>query len=412
MKRSVGVLLFIVLMGTPLYAQFDNIGVGGGLGLISIGDTLWFDMRLNTELSIGKLGVGLDVPVRINPTYGIRKGDWESQKIIGNIVKYVRWGQMGDPFHFRVGALYNSTLGHGFIMYNYNNRLREYDDPKIGLELSAIIGPVGFEFINSDFGRLGVMGFRGLIRPMPQSVPIIRNFEIGAAIVNDFNPGEPDTTLPQVTVWGADAGLPILKLSFLRFGLYGDYAQIKDAGHGFAYGAALTVPNILGVLEFNAKLEQRNLSEHFLPSYFDGMYEVDKATKFARLDSITEPVKGTFGELAGTVLGKIQVAGNYFHQDDVPGSGVLNIEATTGKAIPVLTANFRYHKDGIEKLKEVFTVNDRSYFIFEGGYRIYPFLTIYLSMRRSFTYDEATGTYISQDTYGTRLEFSWNFGGN
>ncbi len=410
--KKIMVVLVILLLGKPALAQFNEIGLGGGLGAVFIGDTLWFDMLVNTELSIGKLGVGLNVPLRVSPKYGIRKGDWESQKLLGNIIKYVRWGQMGDPFHFRVGALYNSTLGHGFIMYNYNNRLREYDDPKIGVELSAIIGPVGFEFVTSDVKRLGVMGVRGLLRPIPQSIPILNNFEIGASIVNDFNPGEPDTNLPSVMVYGADLGLPILRLSFLRFGLYGDFAQIKDKGHGLAYGAMLNVPGILGLIEFSAKLEQRDLSPHFVPSYFDEMYEIDKATKFARLDSVVDPVKGTFGELAGTVLGQIRVAGNYFHQHGVAGSGVLNIEATTGKAIPKLTANFRYHKDGIEKLKEVFTVNERSYFIFEGGYRIYPFLTVYLTMRRSFVFDENTGSYAPQDTYGTRLEFSWSFGGN
>ncbi len=410
MKKAY-VVVALILFSMPLFAQFDEIGLGGGLGIISIGDTTWFDMRVNTELSIGKLGLGLDVPLRVSPKYGFRKADWESQKILGNIVKYVRWGQMGDPFHFRVGALYNSTLGDGFIMYNYNNRLREYDDPKLGVELGAIIGPVGFELITSDVKRLGIIGFRGLVRPMPQHIPIIKNFEIGASVVNDFNPGEPDTTLPAVMVYGADVGLPILNFQFLRFRIYGDYAAIKGKGHGMAYGAALSVPNILGLLQFDAKLEQRDLSERFVPSYFDNMYEIDKASKYAMLDTIIEPVKGTFGELAGTVLGEISVAGNYFHKHGVPGSGVLNIEATTGKAIPVLTANFRYHKDGIEKLNEVFTVNDRSFFIFEGGYRIYPFLTIYLTMRRSFIYDETEGGYVPHDTYGTRLEFSWNFGG-
>ncbi len=413
MKKLLGLLTVVFLTGAPLNAQFDarEIGLGGGLGLISIGDTVWFDMKLNTELTIGKLGLGLNIPIRVNPKYGIRKGDWESQKIVGQIVKYVRWGQFGDPFHFRVGALYSSTLGHGFIMYNYNNRLREDDDPKVGLELGAIVGPVGFELISSDLTKLGVVGLRGIVLPIPSSIPVLNKFAIGASIVNDFNPGEPDTSLPDVTIWGADAGLPLININFLNAGLYADYAQIKDAGHGFAYGLYLNVPNFFGLLELYANLEQRNLSEHFLPSYFDGMYEIDKAHKFDSLAYIVEPVKGTFGQLAGRVIGEITVSGDYFHQDGVPGSGVLNFYATTGKAIPIITANFQYHKDGIEKLKEVFTVNGRSYFIFEGGYRVYPFLTIYLNMKRTFVYDEATGGYVPQDRYGARLEFSWNFGG-
>ena len=68
-------------------------------------------------------------------------------------------------FLLRLGALDYYTLGHGSIMYQYNN-CPSYDSRKIGLVLDIDFGNFGFESIYSRFAEAGVMGIRGYVSPL------------------------------------------------------------------------------------------------------------------------------------------------------------------------------------------------------------------------------------------------------
>ncbi|RKZ00499.1 MAG: hypothetical protein DRQ10_04100 [Candidatus Hydrothermota bacterium] len=403
--------LTIFVLEAQAQPPAQAFGFGGGAGLSVISDTLWFNILLNTELTLGKFGVGLNVPLRFNFQQGIRKADWDAKRDYAKLIRYIRFGHPFDPFYIRIGALEHVTLGHGFIVYDYNNRLREDDYPKIGMDMHVDLGRFGMQLINSDFGRWGLIAMRGFVRPMPQSVPIIKNLEFGLSYAQDADPDERKATTNTVWIWGMDAGLPIIRSKFLNFDLYADYAKIFDHGDGATFGLNFVVPNMLGIFQMGMKLEKRQLNEHFVPSYFDALYEIDKFEKESMLDTVTRRVKGTFGQLSALILNEIQIAGDYFHDDKRPCSGILKLWATTGKLIPGVTANFGYFKDGIETLRDVFTVNERSVFIGEGGYRINPYITLYFTMRRTFRYNPETDEYEPQDEFGTRLEFNWQSGG-
>ncbi len=404
--KKLFILLFVTGLLSAQFAPDTTNSVGGGLGMAVIDGNPYFTLNLATELHFGKFGLGLNIPLLYSPKEGIRKEDWNSKRDYARIISYVRYGYKGDPFYIRIGALSHTTLGHGFLVYNYNNRIRE-DEVKVGAELYVDRGFFGFEGFNSDFGRLGLMGIRGFVRPF-KNVPIAGRLQFGGSFVRDFDPDEREATHDGISALGLDAGFPIFQYSLLSSTVYADYGTIVKHGHGFAEGIIFSL-NGIGIFDLGVKLEERQLSPHFTPAYFNSMYEVDKPYKEAKLDSITQKVDGTFGELYGEALGKLRVSGNYFHKKNVKNSGVLNILATTGDMFPVFTLNWRYYKDQIETMKDVFTINDRSILFTEIGYRLNPYMTVFTVIKRTYRYDEETGKYKPTDRYGVRVEFNWHF---
>ena len=77
--------------------------------------------------------------------------------IISVLLDIFRYGLKNDPFYARLGALDYATLGHGSIMYMYNNR-PSYDSRKIGLEFDVDFTTFGFESVYGSFGESGVFG--------------------------------------------------------------------------------------------------------------------------------------------------------------------------------------------------------------------------------------------------------------
>ncbi len=402
-------ILFILIFTGFLSAQFepDTLNtVGGGMGVSVIDGNPYISFNLSTELRFGKLGVGLNIPLLFSPKDGIKKDDWDSKRDYARIISYIRYGYRGSPFYVRLGALNFTTLGHGFLVYNYSNRVRT-DVVKIGMEMSIDRGLWGLEFFNSDFGRLGVVGARVVARPF-LGVPIVERLEFGASYVRDFDPDERKDTDDGISAFGFDAGFPIFEYSLLSTEVYMDYGNIVDNGHGAAEGIIFRFSR-LGIFDLSLKLEERQLSAHFLPAYFNRMYEVDKFTKQEILDSITEGENGSFGELYAEALGKLKAYGNFFHKKGVKNSGVLNLYATTGTMFPLFRVNWRYFKDRIETMNDIFSIDERSVLFTEIGYRMNPYTTVYMVITRRYRLDEETGEFEPEDTYSIRADFSWRF---
>ena len=405
MKKEILTLIFAGILGAQFSPDTVN-NIGGGMGVSVIDGNPYIAFNLMTELTFGRFGVGLNIPLLFSPKEGIKKDDWDSKRDYARIISYIRYGHKGSPLYVRLGALNFTTLGHGFLVYNYSNRVRS-DVVKIGMEVSIDRGLWGMEFFNSDFGRMGLVGARGTIRPFV-GVPIAERLEIGASYVRDFDPDEKKETHDGISAFGFDAGFPVFEYSFLSTEVYADYGKIVDNGHGAAEGIIFQLSG-LGLLDLSLKFEERQLSPHFLPAYFDRMYEVDKFGKAALLDSITEGVNGTFGELYGEALGKLRAYGNFFHKKGVKNSGVLNLFATTGTMFPLFTVNWRYFKDRIETAKDLFSIDERSILFTELGYRVNPYVTVYMVITRRYRFDDQAGTFKPEDSYSIRADFNWKF---
>jgi hypothetical protein len=152
------------------------------------------------------------------------------------LIRYLRYRrERQDPVYVKVGDLSGVTLGFGLAMYQYSN-VGSYEKRDRGTEFNVNLDDkVGLEGLYSDFSELSVVGLRPYVRPLELAgadVPVLKNFEVGAVYATD----QSDTATPggsALTVWGADAGLPISIGSALEIVPFAAHANSADPGAGF-----------------------------------------------------------------------------------------------------------------------------------------------------------------------------------
>ena len=290
-------------------------------------------------------------------------------------------------------------------MYQYNNS-PSLDVRKIGLVFDVDFGNIGFESIYSQFGEAGVVGIRGYVRPLKfseaGSIPIIGDLEVGATYAADYNQYagaeagfyNPSTRKIQITsdegsvnIVGLDLGFPIVSTSLAKLVLYMDYSKIINFGSGVATGIAFTSSG-MGLVSISAKLERRFNNPHYLPSYFNSLYEIQRfsvdtssnsspvQSKVQILASDFDPGNGYYGELGINVAGLFNILGSYQRLDKYPESGILHISADISPQDLSFIARAGYDKTNIKNEKDLFTLDDRSYLYAELGYKPYPFMIV------------------------------------
>jgi hypothetical protein len=192
-----------------------------------------------------------------------------------------------------------------------------------------------------------------------------------------------------------------------------------------AAGIRADIPNVLGLFSIYAKLERRFLGDNFIANYYNTMYELERGpldashygfagdafgelTKEGSLQYI-KAAQGVFGELAGQILGKIRLAGNYQHSNGIKNSGILHLEARSLDLIPGVRLLYAYDKVGIETFTDVRTLDYHSVATAEIGYRTYKFIYIALQYRWNFVFDEETNSYQPQERFQPKISFSYAF---
>ena len=377
--------------------------IAGGLGLTWIDGKPFYAVHFRPEIAFSNFGVGLDLNLEFNPEGKLRKENFNEFSDYLSIIRYIRYGQKHDEVYARLGALDYASLGHGSIMYMYNNS-PSYDTRKIGLEFDLDFNKFGFETVYGNFGQSGVAGLRGYIRPLKwgegADVPIISNLEFGATYAADFNKyagvinGSYDKRKNEfninddkgaLKIFGFDIGLPIGLSSIVTLTPYFDYAKIIDFGSGTAAGLMLDL-NGLGLLIARAKIERRWNGENYLPSYFNSVYELQRfmldtasgtfTSKAAGLNSLKDVGNGYYGELLIRILNTFDILGSYQRLDKYPKSGLLHLAADVSPKDGSFVVRGGYDKVNIQDEKDLFTLDDRSYLFTEVGYKPYPYLLV------------------------------------
>ncbi|NWF88563.1 MAG: hypothetical protein HXY50_03780 [Ignavibacteriaceae bacterium] len=410
-------LSVIFVFSTIGYSQFggfpkDNTGqLSGGMGLNWIDGEFFYSINFNPEIAFSNFGVGLDLKLDIDSKGNLRKENFNEFSDYLSLIRYVRYGLKHDPVFIKLGALDYYTLGHGSIMYLYNNS-PTYDVRKIGLVFDVDFGPFGFESIYSKFAEAGVAGLRGYVRPLQFSeardIPILGNLEVGFSYAGDFheNAGVTNALYDKVnrklkvdkdegaiSIFGVDVGLPIIQGSMANLTLYADYAKISGFGGGTATGAIFNF-NTFGLLSGSVKLERRFNGDGYIPAYFNSLYEVERfkvdtvsgsfVSKVQLLSDSTSVGNGYYGELGINVLGLFNILGSYQRLDKFPTSGILHVGAEIAPESFPFLARVGYDKVNIIDEKDLFELDNRSYLFFELGYKPYPFMIV--SMLYNWTF--------------------------
>ncbi|OGU82459.1 MAG: hypothetical protein A2254_17385 [Ignavibacteria bacterium RIFOXYA2_FULL_35_9] len=414
--KKLYLIIFVLFFSSLNFSQWgypkqNNGMLTGGLGLNWIDGELFYSLNFNPEISFANFGVGLDLKLDIDSKGNLRKENFNEFSDYLSIIRYLRYGLKNDPVFIKLGALDYYTLGHGSIMYLYNNS-PTYDVRKIGLVFDVDFGQFGFESIYSKFGEAGVAGLRGYVRPLKFSsagdIPILGSLEVGVTYAGDFheNAGIISGTYDNVqrkinvtkdegaiSIFGVDLGLPIIQGSMANLTLYLDYANISGFGGGTATGAIFNF-NPLGLVSGSVKLERRFNGDNYIPSYFNSFYELERfkldtatgtfVSKAQLLAGNTNVGNGFYGELGVNVLGLFNILGSYQRLDKHPTSGILHLGTEIAPEGFPLLARTGYDKINIVDEKDLFKLDDRSYLFFELGYKPYPFMIV--SMLYNWTF--------------------------
>ncbi|MBX2975911.1 MAG: hypothetical protein KF721_07230 [Ignavibacteriaceae bacterium] len=398
MKKFFFTLLLVLLSINYSSAQFapsNASNLTGGLGLTWIDGKPFYAVRFTPEFSFSKIGVGLDLNLEFNSD-GLRKENFNETSDYLSIIRYVRYGNKREKVYVKLGALDYYTLGHGSILYAYNNS-PSFDNRKIGLTVDLDFDKFGFESIYSSFGEAGIVGLRGYARPMQYtpmaSVPVLGNLEVGVTVASDFNDNAGkvyglDTVSKSMSVFGFDLGLPVVTTSMLNLSLYYDFVKFADFGSGSSAGALLEL-NGLGVLNASVKLERRWNGKEFMPAYFGSLYEIERLWKANLLKNMSTSEDGYFGALNVGVLGVVNVLGSFQKLDNDPNSGILHINSEVAPASVPFVARAGYDKVFIKDGADMFKLDDRSYLFAELGYKPYSFMIV--SMIYQWTYTPIRG---------------------
>ncbi len=426
MKQILLFALLLVLI-KPVYSQeafYPRPGNGyfdGGMGLDWIDGELYYSFHIRPEIALGNWGVGLDLNFDINKNGNIREENFNELSDYLSIIRYLRYGEKHDPVYIKLGALDYYNLGHGSIMYQYNNS-PSIDTRKIGLVSDIDFGNFGFESIYSTFAEAGVTAVRGYVRPLRfttlANIPIIGNLEVGGTYAVDFNKYSGVVYVPdyskagpvppvgptsyalkpedkgRMQIIGIDLGLPLINSSLFNLQLYSDFTKIINYGGGVATGIMVEM-NGLGILNASAKLERRFNQAQYIASYFNSMYEIQRyqfdtasgtfSSKADLLASITNPDNGYFGEIDLHFLGALDVIGSYQRLDKTPDSGILHFVANVSPEGMPIVVRGGYDKTNISAESQILKVDNNSFMYFEFGYKPMPYILVSMIYKWTFT---------------------------
>ena len=138
----------------------DALAMNGALGAVTIDGVLYNQIALRPDISIGKLGVGLDLVFYMDQDGNIVWDKWQGAANIADKIMYVRWGQPQDPLYIRVGTLENVVMGYGMFINNYNNMMEYPSVRKIGTHVGFTMGNIGTEIMWANVKELGLASLR------------------------------------------------------------------------------------------------------------------------------------------------------------------------------------------------------------------------------------------------------------
>ena len=182
------------LLNSAFESAFDDTNIfNANLGLTNIDGQNYFGMRVQPEFTIGKLGIGLDIPLLFDMESGqIRTEEFKHGSGILRMIRFLRYGnKKTDPVFIKLGDLTGEKLGYGSLIGNYTNAT-SFERRKIGLSASILVKKMfGVEVLYSDLnfnGSTKLFGLRPFVKPFGKSeIPIIETMEIGASSVSDYD---------------------------------------------------------------------------------------------------------------------------------------------------------------------------------------------------------------------------------
>lgn len=395
--------------------------LGAYFGYTNIGGESVIGFRVQPDLQIGKLGVGLDIPIQFSITNKkFRTEEFQDGVGLLRMIRFLSWGtKKQDDYYIKVGDLTGSFLGYGMLINNYSNSI-SVDKRKIGVDLDFCFGKMwGIEVLYSDVDvrSLNLLGIRPYIRPLGKTgIPILKTFDIGVQYVTDRDRTgsmlSTDLTSNHNTFIGSggvnaeaiDMGVTLLNMPMVRLQAFGSAARlernrssalhdalqdsinngastnyIKDvqeyendgAGYGVSAGLDLKFKFLGNVLRLDARAERLWYTNNFIPHFFDVSYEMNKDARI--MEAVTAKAQqGYYAELGLMVLSKIMVSGGLLLPDDMGPNNpaLLRLVMDGSKISKSIVLEGEYVKGGLTSFNDVITLDERSLVSVRAAYKL------------------------------------------
>jgi hypothetical protein len=354
----------------------DAKSAGTDLGFVEIDGTTYMQMAPRFDFRLGKLGLGLQVPmnVPIHPGFWsdndsennggnfLREEDWDEASDYFRMVRYVQWGQKRDFIYTRFGEL-TGSIGHGTIVGAYSNNL-DVNSFRPGLQFDLNTSFGGFETLVSDVVTYStnspdskLFAVRGYIKPVGllMADSPLNIFSLGVSFAGDTNApktlGAADESgdfvvdsTDGVKIYGVDLDAEVLNNDVITLVPYMDFNMIDGAGTGFHLGLQAVLKFPVGLdLAVPITLEYRKFSSNYMAQYFDTFYELERFAmlsvapgtpkgEYIKSDAIKDGdgLDGYYGDFAFDFLGIAQVGGIYEHYKVVASSEASPEAEATG----------------------------------------------------------------------------------
>ncbi|MEQ8582840.1 MAG: hypothetical protein RIC30_12120 [Marinoscillum sp.] len=400
----------------------------GGFTVTQIDDQYFVGLVLNPEFSIGKVGVGLNVPILYGlDDQSIRTEIFKDGVGAARLITYIRYGvQKADPVYVKVGQLNNTMIGFGGLINNYTNST-SFEKRKVGLHYDLNVkGIAGIDGLYSDFspGSFNLFAMRPYVRPMAWTpIPIVRTFEFGATFIRDKDQSKIVTsdststsylfTRNGIGAFGLDMGVTLLRVPFIQIDLFATYSKLnvtsealRDSlqftytttnepsimsdgfqdGTGASVGVNFRFHFIADLLSTDIRIERLNYSDHYLPQFFDATYEINKDAKIYALGA-AEKMSGFYGSLTGHILKKVQLGGSLMIPDDITEAtpATVRVNADLDRLADKFSFHGSYIKGNLTDLGDTFKFDERSLAKLRVVYHLNKFLAAGFDYYWAFT---------------------------
>lgn len=409
--------------GPPSGGSFN-----GGFTFTQIDDQYFVGLTLNPDFAIGKVGVGLNIPI----LYGlddqkIRTEIFEDGVGAARLITYIRYGvQKKDHVYVKVGQLDNTMVGYGSLINNYTNTT-SFEKRKLGLHYDLNWRYlIGIEGLYSDFdpGSANLFAIRPYLRPLGwMDVPIINTLEIGTSIVRDNDQTKIITSDSTSTTYkftedgvggfGIDAGITLLRVPFIQIDLFAQYSKLNasspalvdsletsysvlgepstmsdgyEDGSGQSVGLNFRFNFIANLLSTDVRIERLSYSQHYLPQFFDATYEINKDARIYSLGA-AEEMSGIYGSLTGHILQKVQLGGSLMLPDNISEEtpATVRVNADIDRLGDKVSMHASYIKGNLSTLEDAFTFDERSLAKVRFIYHMNKFLAVGMDYFWAFT---------------------------
>lgn len=414
----------------------------GAFAYAQIGGENYAGVRFQPDLSFGKVGIGLDIPVYFNLDNGdLYTDEFKNGSGVLRLISYLRYGRKKkDPVFLKLGQLKNESLGYGSLLNNYSNS-PSFEKRKVGMSYDIRIKKIfGIEGIYSDFNTesFNLFAVRPYVRPFGNSgIPVVKTIDFGFSYISDKdqtkrfddNSGINEFLSDGIKAYGFDMGVLLINTGFINLTGYAHYSTLEkvksdslvafhqaipptqgyDSGTGTGIGLNANMNIVGNLFRLNTRIERLWYSDNYTPQFFDAIYEVNKDAKIATLGNVKKQ-EGIYGSLTASVLDKLLVGGNLLLPDNVSeeSPATLQLNLRTQDLFDKIIIEGYYTKGNLTKMSDAFTFDENSLAVMRFAYKIAPVLVTGVDYRWSWT-EQENGSYKADNTIMPYMALRFQF---